>query len=437
MKLYIQGHFSRVALGDLDFYLNNTSGLTIDPTLTEFVADLPSGTINDFLSRAQQTYIIIDGRLYVMGVFPDSISIDGASGLILEPRLLNAGTDLEDGWTSIHPPNYRVFSRTNQPSDGHGFYAINSGRLYFWGTNNTDSGLPSSVTSSFTPNVTQLEEGTANETGWVSVSSGNQYSIGLRNGKLYSWGSNSSGKTGLGISSGTTETPTQIGSSNNWTMVSCGKEHALAINDLGELYSWGSNSSYVTGIGLSSGSTLTPTRVGMNNDWELCSAGATVSMGIRNDGVVYSWGSSVDTGLGKTIDDPDVMFPTEVTTMSGDRIVDLQNSAPIRNWSHTVALTVNGERYMWGDLDQLYIRDNLDAFPDSSLYFSNAGIPYWGFMITPIKMDTIENIQWDKIKVSYYTFMGLGSSIEPVPTPTPTPSADNLSGVNNLFVEWN
>lgn len=422
MKLYIQGHFSRVALGDLDVYLNNSSGLIIDPILTEFAAELPSGTINDFLSISDQSYIIIDGRLYAMGVFKEGpnatgiISIDGVSGLVLEPLLLNAGTGLETGWTSIHRPNYSA----------QGFYAINGTKLYFWGVNGAYSGLPT-TTNQITPSVEQIAAGTLLETGWETVSSGYNYSLGIRDGKLYFWGSSN---TDIGLGT----TPTQVGTDDNWVMVSCGRTHALAINNLGELYAWGSNANYATGIGTQSGSTLTPTQVGLNNDWELCSAGNEVSMGIRNDGAVYSWGANVNTGLGLKLDDADVIYPTEIAGVFGDRIIDIQNSAS--NWNHTVVLTRTGERYIWGDLNQLYLGDTIDSVPETSLLFPDAAVPHEGLVIAPLKMDTFEDILWDKIKVSYYTFMGLGSPIVPTPTPTPTPSADNLSGVNNLFVEW-
>lgn len=431
MKLYIQGHFSRTALGDLDTYLNNTSGKTIDPKLTEIVADLPPGNIDDFLSRGAQSYIIIDGKLYAMGLFADGGDIEGFSGLALEPLLLNKGTALESGWTSLHEPNEQVFSVTEPArTSGQGFYAINSGRLYYWGPT---GGYPGINLSERPSNVVQLEQGTSNENNWAMVSSGLDYSIGLREGKLYSWGSNSDGVTGQGTFSGSTPLPTQIGNRDDWIMVSCGRYHALAINDSGELYGWGSNGAGKNGTGTT---TSTPLRVGSNSDWELCSAGDSESTGIRNDGSAYAWGLNTATGLGRTPNDPNVTEPTKITTLSGERIVDIQNSAS--NWNHTVALGESGKIFVWGDLDQLYIRDNLNALPNNSLYIYHPGQPYTGVIIEPITPDAFENIEWSKIKVSYYTFMGLGTPIETTPdvTPTPTPSADNLSGVNNIFIEW-
>ena len=42
------------------------------------------------------------------------------------------------------------------------------------------------------------------------VSAGGSHSLGIRNGKLFAWGRNGNGRTGLGTDTGNTLTPTQV-----------------------------------------------------------------------------------------------------------------------------------------------------------------------------------------------------------------------------------
>jgi hypothetical protein len=74
--------------------------------------------------------------------------------------------------------------------------------------------------------------------------------LGIKtDGTLWSWGANASGELGKGITSRQSLPATQVGTQTNWVDVSAGFDYSTALNELGELYSFGSNSNGVLGVG--------------------------------------------------------------------------------------------------------------------------------------------------------------------------------------------
>ena len=116
-------------------------------------------------------------------------------------------------------------------------------------------------------------------------------SVGIRNGRLYTWGGNTGFRTGQNTSTGNTLVPTQIGSDADWTWVGAGNGFGLAIR-AGRLYSWGSNAAHQTAQGTTSGQTTTPTQVGSDTDWAKCIGGSNVGYAIKTNGALYAWGSN-------------------------------------------------------------------------------------------------------------------------------------------------
>ena len=142
---------------------------------------------------------------------------------------------------------------------------------------------------------------------WVQVSAGRHCSAAINSkGELYSWGSNDRGRTGLGTAAGDTLVPTRVGTESNWTQVSAGQGVNIcsaAINNKGELYSWGSNASGGTGLGLTTGNTLVPTRVGTESNWTQVVTGghseaSNHSLALNSKGELYSWGLGTNGQLG-------------------------------------------------------------------------------------------------------------------------------------------
>ena len=132
------------------------------------------------------------------------------------------------------------------------------------------------------------------------VASGVQHTVAIASdGSLWAWGNNEHGRTGLSVSDGNTAAPTRIGRDGGWVYVSAGEEHTMAIREDGSLWAWGNNANGRTGLETTGGITLSPTRVGEDNNWRSVSAGTQHTMAIRTDNTLWATGNVANgrTGL--------------------------------------------------------------------------------------------------------------------------------------------
>lgn len=174
-----------------------------------------------------------------------------------------------------------------------------------------------------------------NMVGWEKASCEYGVTIGILNGKLYSWGSNTFGQLGLGDLT-STNIPIQIGQESGWTDVSTGSNHVIAIKN-GELWSWGANNLGQLGLG-DNVQRNTPQRVGTDNDWTYISASSAFSFGIRA-GMLYSWGVN-DYGQLGLIDKVNRNTPVQVGKSS--------TWTKISSGNHFAIGIDNGNLYSWG-----------------------------------------------------------------------------------------
>jgi alpha-tubulin suppressor-like RCC1 family protein len=178
---------------------------------------------------------------------------------------------------------------------------------------------------------------------WKIISCGYSASYGIRsNGSLYSWGGNGSGELGLGNTT-PYSSPVQVGSLTNWKSIYAGSSNALAIKTDGTLWAWGYGATYgILGLG-----TLTlissPVQVGSLNTWKMCAAAKninTAALAIKTDGTLWAWGAGASNalGLGSTTN---VSTPVQVGTAT--------------NWASTytgqsfsLATKYDGTLWAWG-----------------------------------------------------------------------------------------
>lgn len=106
------------------------------------------------------------------------------------------------------------------------------------------------------------------------------------------------GYLGLGSNTLVANTPTQVGTDNNWAMVSAGNAHGLGLKSDGSLYAWGYNGAGRLGTGRTVAYLAVPTRVGTDNDWVFVSAGYDHSLALKSDGSLYAWGANTYAQLG-------------------------------------------------------------------------------------------------------------------------------------------
>ena len=102
---------------------------------------------------------------------------------------------------------------------------------------------------------------------------------------LYSWGRNNNGQLGLGNTT-LYSSPVQLGSLTDWSQVSSGIYHTLAIKTNGTLWSWGYNGVGSLGLGDTTNRS-SPVQVGALTNWLSVSAGYQISAAIKTNGTLW------------------------------------------------------------------------------------------------------------------------------------------------------
>jgi len=230
------------------------------------------------------------------------------------------------------------------------------GDLYTWGENYNgqlghnnnitfdNSGFPYTVTPTKVPNLKNIVV--------ISVWDRSIAAVTI-DGDLYTWGKNDYGQLGYvstdysdnGIP--ITRTPTIVPGLSNVVDVKMSESHCAALTANGELFVWGNNSSGQLGQG-EVYPRSTPVKVpGMTNIASI-ELGPWFSAAITADGNLYCWGRNFRGQLGHISTEldfqgfPRTATPTKVSGLEGVVSVAFGKS-------HSVAITVDGYIYTWGD----------------------------------------------------------------------------------------
>jgi alpha-tubulin suppressor-like RCC1 family protein len=168
--------------------------------------------------------------------------------------------------------------------------------LYAWGDNGAGQLGDGTITDRSSP----VQIGAL--TDWSQVSAGGQYSLAVKtDGTLWAWGSNNNGQLGFGNVFTNISSPVQVGSLTNWTQVSGGDNHSLAVKTDGTLWSWGRNNNGQLGDGTRNNRS-SPVQIGVLTNWSQVSGGGTFggghSLAIKTDGTLWSWGRNTNGQLG-------------------------------------------------------------------------------------------------------------------------------------------
>lgn len=180
--------------------------------------------------------------------------------------------------------------------DAHCLAIKSNGNLFAWGFNllgQLGNGLNA---NRLTPTLI------GSDTDWADIVGGDSHSVALKtNGKMYSTGNNLNLQLGQGTSGGGTNTNTfiQIGTDTDWAKLGSGEFHSFAIKTNGTLYGWGFNTTGQLGVGTNGpGSQYnTPTQVGTANDWTYISGGRAHTVGLSR-AELYTCGQNLYGQLG-------------------------------------------------------------------------------------------------------------------------------------------
>jgi len=137
-------------------------------------------------------------------------------------------------------------------------------------------------------------------TDWAQVSSGTYHCAAIKtNNTLWTWGNNGFGELGQNIAyTINRSSPVQVGALTDWAQVSAGTGFCIAIKTNGTLWSWGSNSGGRLGLGNTS-SRSSPVQVGALTDWSKISAGTNFSAAIKTNNTLWTWGLNTSGQLGQ------------------------------------------------------------------------------------------------------------------------------------------
>ena len=198
--------------------------------------------------------------------------------------------------------------------------------------------------------VTFVGEDEGAETSGVKfkqVSEGDSYTLALdEDGNIWSWGYNRYGYLGNGESGNTVTIPNQVTNETNYTQIVAGTTTAIALDEDGNIWSWGNNVSGQVGNGEKSDNYVTiPTQISNGTRYIQISGGNGHSIALDESGNIWTWGSNYYGQLGNGQSSGNVSVPTQIT--NGIKYTQISVAAEIA-LSHNMALDSEGNIWTWG-----------------------------------------------------------------------------------------
>jgi alpha-tubulin suppressor-like RCC1 family protein len=244
--------------------------------------------------------------------------VDGAAGMVLKVPV-NV-IKIESGY-------YHTLALTSE------------GEVYVWGYssagqcgmgNTTNVRVPTKV-----PGLSDI----------VDISAGPNSSFALTSGgDIYAWGEGGSYRLGNNSTSDVTS-PSLISMPTNVTFVDvdAGGWLGIALTDGGEVYTWGYNREGQCGFTSSGNNPVrVPTKVSGLSDITQVSIGGHAGMALKNNGVVYTWGSDASYAqLGDSADNGNFNPPGNYAQLTDIKSI-------FCSYYHMGAINERGEVYLWG-----------------------------------------------------------------------------------------
>jgi len=218
----------------------------------------------------------------------------------------------------------------------HGMILAPDGSIWTWG--GEDSGWP--VLGLGTTNFSAVLRRIGSETNWTCVSAGQDHNLALKSdGTIWAWGANYKSQLGDGTQT-TRNSPVPSVPGNDWTQVVAGFVSSYALKKDGTLWAWGLNNFGQLGIG-SWANSPTAVQVGLATNWVKIRVGGVSAGGIQSDGSLWIWGGSPK--LGNTAPQKAENFLVPTRFSPDNNWVDL--SVAFNIW---LAIKSDGTLWAWG-----------------------------------------------------------------------------------------
>ena len=241
--------------------------------------------------------------------------------------------------------------------DSHALAIRGNGTMWAWGSSASGQLGDNTVAAKSSP-VSVV----GGFTDWIQVSAGGSHSLGLRaNGIAYAWGVATNGRLGDNQAATNRSSPVSVvGGILDWIQVSAGQSHSLGLRENGTLYAWGSNVNGRLGdnVGATTARSSPVLVAGSFVDWVQASAGQLHSLAVRANGTLYGWGYNVSGRIG----DGTTVSKSSPTLVVGGFTDWTQASA---GNIHSLGLRANGTLYAWGAATGGVLGDNTTVFKNS------------------------------------------------------------------------
>lgn len=223
----------------------------------------------------------------------------------------------------------------------------------------------------------------------VQLAAGDNISLVLlANGEVYAWGTfrNNEGILGFSRSVKLQLEPVRIEVLENIVQLVAGKDHIVALDSHGLVYTWGNGQQSQLGrrvVGRDTLQVLDPRAIGVKHI-KTIGTGESHSFVITQDDKVLVWGLNQygQCGLPGVEDGAMIETPHEIVELSGKDIIQITGGE-----HHTLALTSSGDVYVFGRYDMKEIGLKKEQLPLDDCVVDNHGNVRC--MPTPFKLTTL------------------------------------------------